>query len=170
MAVGDAEGRSVLPGSAGDLSTDVIGNLDYPIRGHRFVVELQNLGIASFKSVDGFTSEISPLEYREGTWATLGMRRVPGMLSYPDITLTKGMYNSLTLYDYFMGYLKGTSVKVENMTITVYSNAGNAVAKWIAFNVWPMRYEAGGLNADSSEIIIETVTFVTEGVYRETLG
>lgn len=168
MSLTPDEGQ-FLEGNQADLHTNTITDpLKYPIRGHRFVVTMEKLGISAFKSVDGFQSEISPLEYREGSWATFGMRRVPGMLgSYPDITLTKGMYNSLDLYNYFMGYLKGTSNDVVDMTISVYHNDGNKAAEWIAYNTWPMRYEATGLNADSSEILIETVTFATEGVYRK---
>ena len=162
---------TVLPDNVGDLHTNTISDpLKYPIRGHRFVVKFEKfLATTAFKSIDGFTSEISPLEYREGTWATLGMRRVPGMLgSYPDITLTKGMYNNLDLYNYFMGYLQGKSNDVSDVTITLYHNDATPAASWVAYNVWPTRYEAAGLNADSSEIIIETLSLATEGVYRKT--
>jgi len=171
MSVPQEENKAVAGTNAGSLGTGDIGfteALKYPLRGHRFTAQIGTFGITAFKSVDGFQSEISPLEYREGSWGTVGMRRVPGMLgSYPDITLTKGMYNSLDLYNYFMGYLRGESINVVDITITVYHNNGDKAAEWTAYNTWPMRYEATGLNADSSEILIETVTFATEGVYRK---
>ncbi|MBO6127135.1 MAG: phage tail protein [Clostridia bacterium] len=140
--------------------------LKYPIRGHRFTVTLEGLGLMSFKSVEGFSAEIGTTEYREGAFKTLGMRKLPTMLTYPDVTLAKGMYSALTLYDFFMGYLNGKSINVGQMEIIAYDNDTNPIAKWQAFNVWPTRYESGGLSADSAEILIETVTFATEGVYR----
>jgi len=161
------EERTVL-GSAGDvLSTDGMAQgLKYPIRGHRFTVNLDGLGLMSFKSVEGFSAEIGTTEYREGAFKTLGMRKLPTMLTYPDVTLAKGMYNALTLYDFFMGYLNGRSLTVGQMTIEAFDNTDAVIARWQALNVWPTRYESGGLSADSAEILVETVTFATEGVYR----
>lgn len=169
MGSGAEEGRALLGGAADALeSANSFGDaLKYPIRGHRFVVELPDLsGIMSFKSVEGFSHEIGNTEYREGTWGTLGMRKLPTMLTYPDVTLAKGMYSSLAIYDFFMSYLNGTKLTVQDMTITAYDNATNPIAMWKAINVWPYRYESGGLSADSAEILVETVTFATEGVYR----
>lgn len=161
------EERTVLGGAADVLSSEGLGQgLKYPIRGHRFTVSLDGLGLMSFKSVEGFSAEIGTTEYREGAFKTLGMRKLPTMLTYPDVTLAKGMYSALTLYDFFMGYLNGKSLTVGQMTIEAYDNADAVIARWQALNVWPTRYESGGLSADSAEILVETVTFATEGVYR----
>lgn len=162
------EERQVLGTLGDELSSEnaFSQGLKYPIRGHRFTVTLEGLGLMSFKSVEGFSAEIGTTEYREGAFKTLGMRKLPTMLTYPDVTLAKGMYSALTLYDFFMGYLNGKSINVGQMEIIAYDNDTNPIAKWQAFNVWPTRYESGGLSADSAEILIETVTFATEGVYR----
>lgn len=161
------EERTVLGGAPDVLTADGLGSgLKYPIRGHRFTVTLDALGLMSFKSVDGFTAELGSTEYREGAFATLGPRKIPTMLSYPDITLAKGMYNALTLYDFFMGYLNGKNTTVGQMIIEAYDNADTVVARWEAINVWPTSYEGGSLSADSSDILVETVRFATEGVYR----
>ena len=89
-----AENRQILGGSTDVLTTDQQGSgLKYPIRGHRFTVVIEGLGLISFKSVEGFSMETSPVEYREGAVASLTMRKIPGMITYGDITLTKGMGN-----------------------------------------------------------------------------
>ena len=165
-----AENRQVLGASTDVLNTEQQGaGLKYPIRGHRFTVSIEGLGLISFKGVEGFSMETSPVEYREGAFASLCVRKIPGMISYGDITLTKGMYQSLELYDYFMGYMNGTNTSVKNMDIQAYDNTDIAIAKWTVLNAWPTRYESGGLSADSAEIIIETVSFANEGVFRETI-
>jgi phage tail-like protein len=165
-----AEDRQVLGGSTDVLSTDQMGGgLKYPIRGHRFTVNLGGLGLISFKSVEGFSIETSPVEYREGAFASLTMRKIPGLMTYGEITLTKGMYQSLELYDYFMGYMNGKNTAVQQMIIEAYDNADIVVAKWSVLNAWPTHYDSGGLNADSADILIETVTFANEGVFRETV-
>ena len=163
------EERTTLGGAADILSADSAGaaqGLKYPIRGHRFTVEVGKLGVLSCKSVEGFSAEIGTTEYREGAFATLGMRKLPTMLTYPDVTIAKGMYSQLTLYNFFMDYLNGKDISVQEMNIIAYDNASVEIAKWHAINVWPTRYESGGLSADSAEILVETMTFATEGVWR----
>lgn len=162
------EERQVLGGSTDVLSTDLVGQgLKYPIRGHRFTVNVGGLGLISFKSVESFSIETSPVEYREGAFASLTVRKLPGLITYGEITLTKGMYQSLELYNYFMGYMNGKVTAVQQMTIQAYDNADMAVAKWSVLNAWPYHYDSGGLNADSADILIETVTFANEGVFRD---
>lgn len=161
------EERTVLAGAPDVLSTDNLGDgIKYPIRGHRFVVTLPSLGLMSFKTVSGCTIDIGKSEYREGAFATLVARQVPGLLSTQDITLEKGMYNSLAIYDYFMGYINGKTTSVDQMMIDAYDNADQVIAKWTAINVWPFHYETGGLDATTSDILIENVQFATEGIYR----
>ena len=164
------EERQVLGGSTDILNTEQQGNgLKYPIRGHRFTVTMDNLGIISFKSVEGFSIETSPVEYREGGFGRLTVRKLPGLVTYGDITLTKGMYQGKDLYDYFMGYINGKITIVSHMDIQAYDNTDLAIARWTVINAWPTRYESTGLNADSAEILIETVSFANEGVFRETV-
>ena len=123
----------------------------------------------SFKSVSSISVELGTTEYREGAFATLGPRKIPAMMSYPDVTLEKGMYNSPVLYEFFMGYVNGKNLTVGQMLITAYDNADTPTAQWQALNVWPYRYESPGLSADSADILIESVTFATEGIYRITI-
>ena len=161
------EERTVLGGAPDVLSTDNQGQgIKYPIRGHRFVVNLEGLGLMSFKTVSGCTIDMGKTEYREGAFATLVPRQVPGLLSTQDITLEKGMYNATTLYDYFMGYINGQTTAVQQMIIDAYDNSDQVIAKWTAINVWPFHYETGGLDATTSDILIENVQFATEGIYR----
>ncbi|BED92347.1 MAG: phage tail protein [Candidatus Paraimprobicoccus trichonymphae] len=143
--------------------------LAYPIRGFRYVVDFEGLGIASFKSVEGFSSiDLENTTYREGCFGRLTMRKLPGLASYSDITLTKGLYNSGNLYNYFTQFLNGQmNTPTEIVTIKIYNTAGTAVAaQWEVMNVWPIHYDAGSLNADSSEILIETLNLANEGVRR----
>jgi phage tail-like protein len=161
------EERTVLGGAPDVLSTDAQGQgIKYPIRGHRFVVNLEGLGLMSFKTVSGCTIDMNKTEYREGAFATLVSRQVPGLLNTQDITLEKGMYNATTLYDYFMGYVNGKTTSVAQMYIDAYDNADQVIAKWTAINVWPFHYETGQLDASSAEILVENVQFATEGIYR----
>ena len=94
-------------------------------------------------------------------------RKLPGMVTYGEITLSKGLYSSPLLYNFFNDYLEGNNFKPVNATIIVYDNAGQPQASWTVINAWPSRYESTGLNAESSEILVETLNLQHEGIKRD---
>jgi phage tail-like protein len=162
------EERPDFPGG-GVLSTVALGAnaLGAPIRGFRFTAVFDGLGTASFKSVEGFSIETATTEYREGAFGRLTVRKLPGLVTFPDITLTKGLYSDPELYRFFSSYLEGTTLAPVNARISAYDNAGAVTASWSVKHAWPTRYESAGLNADSSDVIIETLVLVNEGVFRD---
>ncbi len=142
--------------------------LNRPLRGFRFTAEFGDLGTSSFKSVtSGFGIQVNESEYREGGFGALTVRKVPGLVTYNDIRLEKGMYSDPMIYEWFCKFMCGeTPTPVETAFITVYDNAGNPTAKWEVYNAWPKEYESGDLNADDSNILIETLTLAHEGIQR----
>ncbi len=151
------------------LSTNasITSGLSSPIRGFRFTAYFQNLGTSSFKSVTGFSADVETQEYREGGFGFLTKRKLPGLVSYDDITLEKGLYSNPLLYNFFNDYLEGNSFTPVNATITVYDNAGTPTASWTVINAWPKSYKSGDLSAEDSSILIETLTLAHEGVKRD---
>lgn len=154
-----------------DLGTDALTTssqgLSAPIRGFRFTANFQNLGTTSFKSVEGFSTEVESTDYREGGFGYLTKRKLPGLVNYTEITLQKGLYNNPALYNFFNDYLEGNNFTPVNAVITVYNNAGTPTASWTVINAWPSKYESTGLTADSSDIIVETLVLVHEGIKRD---
>ncbi len=148
--------------------TDAKG-LSAPLRGFRFTAEFGDLGTSSFKSVAGFSANVDNSEYREGAFGRLTKRKLPGLVSYDDITLEKGLYSSPLLYNFFMGYLEGSNfMPVQEAIITVYDNAGSPTARWYVTNAWPVSYRSGDLSAEDSSILVESLTIAHEGIRRDT--
>ena len=149
-------------------STDANG-LQAPFRGFRFTANFEGLGVTSFKSVSGaFETTIEPTsDYREGGFGRLTSRKLPGLVTYGSITLEKGLYSNPVLYNFFNDYLEGNNFHPVNATIIVYDAAGNPQASWTVINAWPTRYKSGDLAADSSDILIEELELVHEGVKRD---
>ncbi|MDR1240654.1 MAG: phage tail protein [Oscillospiraceae bacterium] len=163
-----AEDRQDLA-TGGVLSTPAMPSnaLASPIRGFRFTATFDGLGTASFKSVEGFRLETATTEYREGAFGRLTVRKLPGLVTFSEITLTKGLYSDPELYRFFSSYLEGTTLAPVNAVIRAYDNAGTVTASWSVRHTWPISYESAGLNADSSDVIIETLVLTNEGVFRD---
>ncbi len=160
-----------------ELGTEVLstggpntGGLAAPIRGFRFTANFQGLGTTSFKSVSGFGSTVDVSEYREGGFGYLTKRKLPGLVSYDEITLEKGLYQNPLLYNFFNDYLEGNNFTPVNAVITVYDNAGVPTASWTVINAWPSSYKSTDLSAEDSSILIETLTLQHEGIKRDVVA
>lgn len=158
-----------------ELGTEVLSTrnsitqgLSSPLRGFRFTANFEGLGTTSFKSVQGVGgASVDESPYREGGFGHLTVRKLPGLVTYDDIQLEKGMYSNPILYNFFNDYLEGSNFTPVNAVITVYNNAGEPTASWSVINAWPKAYQAVSLSADSSEILIESLTLAHEGVKRD---
>lgn len=162
------EGIQDLGTEALTTESSAAGGLRNPIRGFRFTVNFAGLGTTSFKTIEGFGSEVENTEYREGGFGRLTKRKLPGLVSYNEITLTKGLYSNPLLYNYFNSFLEGETFQPVNAVITVFDNAGEATASWQVYNAWPSGYESSGLDATSSDILVETLKLQHEGILRDT--
>ncbi len=151
------------------LSTraSITNGLSSPMRGFRFTANFEGLGTSSFKSVTGFSATVDSTEYREGGFGYLTKRKLPGLVSYDEITLEKGLYSDPVLYNFFNDYLEGNNFTPVNAVITIYDNAGNPTASWSVINAWPTSYKSGDLNAEDSSILIESLTLAHEGIKRD---
>lgn len=163
-----AEGIKDLGVEALTTEGTVSGGLRNPIRGFRFTCNFAGLGTTSFKTISGgFSADVSPGEYREGGFGRLTVRKLPGLVSYSEFSLEKGLYTNPLLYNYFQSYLEGGAFLPVNATITVFDNAGEPTASWQVINAWPSHYESGDLDSTSSEVLIEKLTIQHEGIIRD---
>lgn len=151
------------------LSTrgSITNGLSSPIRGFRFTANFEGLGTTSFKSVEGFSSEVEAVDYREGGFGYLTKRKLPGLVSYGEITLSKGLYSNPLLYNFFNDFLEGSNFTPVNAVITVFNNAGEPTASWSVINAWPSSYSSTGLSAEDSAILVEELKLVHEGIKRD---
>ena len=73
------------------------GRID-PYRNFRFRVEIDGIPIASFAEATIADSTTDPIEYREGTDVTT-VRKLSGLTKYGNITLKKGLSDSMDIYN-----------------------------------------------------------------------
>jgi phage tail-like protein len=140
----------------------VFGPLD-PAAEFRYFVEVDGLTGASFTECSGMSAKREVCEVREGG-ANDYVHKLPGRITYGDITLRKGVMFSTELWDWFEKGLKGYKIKERDITIIQYSAYFNIPSRW--YNVkdaFPVGWEVSRLGADSNQLAVEslTVTFKT---------
>lgn len=77
-----------------------------PYRNFRFLVEIDGIVQAGFSECSGFGSSVEVVEYREGGDLTT-VRKLRGLVSYPEISLKWGLTDSRELYDWHLAAVNG---------------------------------------------------------------
>lgn len=137
-----------------------------PYRGFRFRVEIDGITTAAFAEATIPDSTIDPVEYREGTDPTT-LRKLSGLTKYGNITLKKGLTDSMDLYDWIKQIQQTGAVKArKNMSLILIDEEGNDKARWDIVEAWPTKYDVTDFNAKGNEVLIESLEIVHEGVTR----
>jgi phage tail-like protein len=136
-----------------------------PYKNFQFLVQIDGVSQAGFLECTGLASEISVIEYREGSDVN-AIRKLPGRVSFHDVTLKRGVTNSRELYDWHLAALQG-QVDRRNVAILLLDEAGNEVVRWRVLNAWPRKWEGPDLNAKGNDVAVETLTLTCEGIERD---
>ncbi len=135
-----------------------------PYKNFRFLVEIDGIVQAGFSEVSGFGSNVEVIEYREGGDAAT-VRKLPGKVSYPDITLKWGVTDSRELYDWHRAAVNGT-IQRKNGSIILLDDSGEEKLRWNFREAWPTKWTGPGFNATANEVAIETLEIAHEGLTK----
>jgi phage tail-like protein len=135
-----------------------------PFKNFRFLVEIDKIVQAGFSECSGFGSAIEVVEYREGGDPST-VRKLPGKVSYPDITLKWGVTASSELYQWHLDALNG-AVDRRNGSIILQDDLGGEQVRWNFFNAWPSKYDGPDFNAKGNDISVDTLVLSCEKLVR----
>ena len=137
-----------------------------PLRNFRFRLEIDGLQLAGFSEVGIGATETDVIDYREGN-EPARVRKLPGLTRYGNITLKRGVTDSLELFAWYRQVVSGDIASGRrNVAIIVTDDAGQDQARFVVVDAWPMRYDAGDLAAKGNDVFIETLELVNEGIER----
>jgi phage tail-like protein len=143
---------------------------DDPYTAYNFVVEIAGVdggaAHAGFSEVSGLAAEISVIEYREGNEKVNTVRKLPGLVKYPNIVLKRGATGDLTMWQWISQTIQG-NVQRANGSITLLDDSRNPVLRWKFRRGWPCRYEGPSLAAKGNHVAIETLEICHEGLEIE---
>lgn len=131
-----------------------------PYKNFKFLVEIDGIIQAGFSECTGFGSEVESVDYREGN-DPITVHKLPGKVTYPDITLKWGKTDSTELYDWHYAVVSG-QIERKNGSIILLNEVGDEKGRWNFFDAWPTKWEGPGLNATANEVAIETLTVTCE--------
>ncbi len=140
---------------------------DNPYGAFNFLVDLgTGQDVAGFSEVTGLGMEIAYLEYRAGSDKRNTVRKIPGLHKVGDVTLKRGLAGSTDLFEWIRAVRDG-ALDRRNVTITLLDEARDPVIVWRLRNAWPTKWDGPTLNAEGSDVAIETLTLTHEGIEEE---
>ena len=143
-----------------NLTANIMSN--FPLLKFHFSVDWGGEKIG-FTEVTGLDRQVDVIEYRHGAETEYITMKLPGLQKSSVITLKRGTFQGDT--DYFQWYrtIHDTGYK-RDITISLLDKNHEPVVTWQVKNAWPKTIQSTDLKADASEIAIETMEIVHEGL------
>jgi len=139
----------------------------WPIPKFHFKVTIGDKGEVAFQEASGLDAQYDIMEYRAGNSMEFSTVKMTGLSKSTDVTLKKGMFKDDTaLFDYF-AEVKMNTIKRETVTIQLLDEEHSPMFTWTLKNALPMQITGPDLNAQSSEVAVETLVLAHEGLTFE---
>ncbi len=137
-----------------------------PYRNFRFKVEIDGIKIASFAEATIPDTTTDSVDYREGMDLP-HQRKLSGLTKYGNITLKKGLTDSMDLYNWRKQVEDSGAIKArKSISLTLIDEEGNDKSRWDIIEAWPTKYTPSGFDAKGNAVVIETFELVHEGIKR----
>ena len=134
----------------------------------QFRVEIAGIASSTFAEVTGLEFETEVIDYREGA-EPRRVRKLPGLSHFDHITLRRGFTGNLELWNWARSIADG-NLDRRNGVIILLSDAFEEVARWSFRSAWPVKWSGPNLNAATSEVSLETIELVHEGLTLDSAG
>ena len=139
---------------------------EYPHVSYHFSVEWGGTRIG-FNEVSGLETEVDVINYREGSFKDDSFRKLPGLHRNGPITLKRGFVKDD--HEFFEWYKTISMGQVErrDVLISMLDENHEPVIRWKLRNSFPRKVQWSTLKSDQSEVLIETLVLVHEGLMVE---
>lgn len=132
-----------------------------PTGAQHFVVDIDGLDRIDAVRVEGLSTELDVVAWREGNSTGDGRQLVPGLAAPTVVTLTRYADGDLGL----RSWLEDAVVRRDhrrNVAVSVLDADRRPVLRVELRGVWPRRHELGPLDARESGPVVERVELVVE--------
>jgi phage tail-like protein len=139
---------------------------EYPIPKFHFQVVWGGTKIG-FTEVTGLEVTTEKIEYREGASPEYNKIVMPGMQTFGDLTLKRGVFANDNEFYNWWNTVSLNTIERRDITISLLNEAHEPVVIWKVKNAWPTKVTSTDLNSTGSETAIETLVLAHEGLTME---
>lgn len=132
---------------------------------HLFHAKIDMVDIGLWSEFSGLSASYDVEEYKEGG-NNLYVYKLPGRLTYDNITLKRPLDNESEKLHGWFASLMGSSAARTTASVTVYDSDLNAVATWNFIDVIPVSWTGPSFNAGDEKVAMEELEFAHHGFSR----
>lgn len=140
---------------------------NYPVPVFHYTVSWGGTRVG-FTEVSGLTTELQPIEYREGNSFDYNVTKMPGMPKFSDITLKRGVFTKDNEFYDWLITVQLNKIQRRDLTISLLNENHEPVMTWKIRDAWPSKVEGPSLKSTGNEVAVESITIVHEGITFET--
>ena len=131
-----------------------------PLQSFMFKVSIPGLPTGvGFQKIGGLSREVEVVEYLENMYQHT--HKLPGRESVGEVTFERGMYADDYLQTLYEKVFTDKNVR-NTVVIQITDRFGKIRREFKCAEAWFSKYECADLDATSSDVIIETMTMVSE--------
>ena len=134
-----------------------------PLRGFRYIVEIEGLASGGFSRVKGLAREVKHESIREGGVNEYEHKLVT-QVSYPPLVLERGLAMD-DLWQWALDAADG-DVKRKTIYIRLQNEANEKAWAWQIEYALPVKWVATDLDATSSQVVMETLELAHHGLRK----
>lgn len=139
---------------------------EYPYGGFDFLVSFEGLDpggpAAGFSRVTGLNRSVAMIPYRAGNAKSRAPVLVPGLVTPPRVVLERGLVGDLALHEWLTTAASGRADR-RSLTIDLLGeDREQAVQRWRLRDAMPTELRTSPLDAQHSEVVVESLTLVAE--------
>lgn len=137
---------------------------EFPHKGYHFRVAFMipgapapSSGEAFFQSVSGLDGGFSPQPYTEGGVAGYS-HQLTNRSSFGPLVLKRGMTSDKALYKWCEATFHSMRTVPVNVLVSLLDSKHEPVENWLVIHAIPTKLNTSGLDAESSSVVLETMT------------
>jgi phage tail-like protein len=139
---------------------------EYPLPKFHFEVQWGGTRIG-FTEVTGLEVTTEKIEYRDGASKEYHKIRMPGMQTFGDLTLKRGIFAADNEFYDWWNKVSLNTIERRDITISLLNENHDPVVVWKVKNAWPTKVTSTDLNSSGNESAIETLVLAHEGLTME---
>ncbi|MEO8539211.1 MAG: phage tail protein [bacterium] len=126
--------------------------------GHNFKIEISGIQEAQFTECSGFEVKVEVTEVKEGGVNDY-VHKLPGRQSYSNVTLKRGMVNSIELWEWLhrVATKKAKKDEKKNISVVLYDAKGVEQLRWNLIAAYPVKWSSPSMQTSTSSIMVESL-------------
>lgn len=132
---------------------------EYPPASFHFIVNFIDFKLVpdiKFQSVSGLEVNLETETIREGGENRF-LHTIPVRANYSNLTLKRGLFVHSQLIRWCMDTFDNLEIKPVNMLISLLNDQHLPLMSWNIVNAYPIKWSVSEMNAERSELAIESI-------------